>query len=192
TALKAQVSTGLMGVSGQKVDFQLIKKGIEDGMRDNNSLMSPESAQKYLQETLAIIKQQNISPDDKLNKTASEEFLAKNKLRKEVITTQSGLQYEIIKKGDGEFPTNSSKVRVLYKGSRIDGSIYDENLKSEQTMAFKLSEVIKGWTEAIQLMPVGSKFKVYIPQELAYGEAKHGDIKPFSALIFEIELLGIE
>ena len=192
TALKAQVSTGLMGVSGHKVDFQLIKKGIEDGMRDNNSLMSPANSQKYLQETLAKIKQQTISPEDKLNKTASEEFLKNNKLRKEVITTQSGLQYEIIKKGDGAFPTNSSKVRVLYKGSRIDGSIFDENLKSDQTMAFKLSDVIKGWTEAIQLMPVGSKFKVYIPQELAYGQAKHGDIKPFSALIFEIELLGIE
>lgn len=192
SALKAQASTGLMGISGQKVDFQLIKKGIDDGMRDNNSLMSPTNSQKYLQETTAKIKQQNISPEDKLNKTASEAFLAKNKLRKEVITTQSGLQYEIIKKGDGEIPTNSSKVRVLYKGSKIDGSIFDENLKSDQPKAFKLSDVIKGWTEALQLMPVGSKFKVYIPQELAYGHVKHGDIKPFSALIYEIELLGIE
>ncbi len=192
TALKAQASTGLMGISGQKVDFQLIKKGINDGMRDNNSLMSPANSQKYLQETTAKIKQQNISPEDKLNKTTSEAFLAKNKLRKEVLTTQSGLQYEIIKKGVGEIPTNSSKVRVLYKGSKIDGSIFDENLKSGQPMAFKLSDVIKGWTEALQLMPVGSKFKVYIPQELAYGHVKHGDIKPFSALIYEIELLGIE
>jgi len=192
TALKTQVSIGLMGNSSLKVDFQLIKKGIEAGMRDNNSLISPASAQKYLQETMVKIGQQNISPEDKLNKTASEEFLAKNKLRKEVITTQSGLQYEIIKKGAGAFPTNSSKINILYKGSRIDGSIFDEKLKSDQTMAFKLSEVIKGWTEAIQLMPVGSKFKIYIPQQLAYGHIKHGDIKPFSALIFEIELLSIE
>lgn len=192
TALKTQVSTGLMGVSGHKVDFQLIKKGIEDGMRNNNSLMSAESSQKYLQETLAKIKQQNISPEDKLNKTASEEFLAKNKLRKEVITTQSGLQYEIIKKGDGEFPIETSNVKVTYIGKKTDGTIFDDRSKPEQALVFKLSETIKGWTEAIQLMPVGSKFKVYIPQELAYAQAKHGDIKPFSALIFEIELLGIE
>lgn len=192
TSLKAQANTGLMGIPNIKVEFQLIRKGVEDGMRDNNSLMSPASSQKYLQESTAKISQQNISSEDKLNKTASEEFMAKNKLRKEVITTQSGLQYEIIKKGNGEFPSNSSKVKVLYKGSRIDGSTFDEKSKSDQTIAFKLSEAIKGWTEALQLMPVGSKFKVYIPQELAYGNVKHGNIKPFSALIYEIELLSIE
>jgi FKBP-type peptidyl-prolyl cis-trans isomerase FklB len=192
TTLKAQASTGLMGIPSIKVEFQLIRKGVEDGMRDNNSLMSPASSQKYLQETMLKINQQKTSPEDKLNKTACEEFLAKNKLRKEVITTHSGLQYEIIKKGNGALPTNSSTVKVLYKGSRIDGSIFDENLKADQAMTFKLSDVIKGWTEAIQLMPVGSKFKIYVPQELAYAQVKHGEIKPFSTLIFEIELLSIE
>lgn len=192
TALKAQASTGLMGILGQKIDFQLIKKGIDDGMRDNNSLMSPASSQKYLQETMDKIKQQNISPEDKLNKTASEAFLAKNKLRKEVITTQSGLQYEILKKGKGLLPVETSNVKVTYLGKKTDGTIFDDRSKPEQALVFKLSETIKGWTEGIQLMPVGSKFKLYIPQDLAYGNLKHLEIKPFSALIFEIELLGIE
>ncbi|MFT3754318.1 MAG: FKBP-type peptidyl-prolyl cis-trans isomerase [Paludibacter sp.] len=192
SALKTQSSTGLMGIPSIKVDFPLIKKGIDDGMRDNNSLMSPASSQKYLQETLAKISQQNISPEDKLNKTASEEFMAKNKLRKEVITTQSGLQYEILKKGKGLMPVETSNVKVTYLGKKTDGTIFDDRSKPEQALVFKLSETIKGWTEALQLMPVGSKFKVYIPQELAYGNVKHGDIKPFSALIYEIELLSIE
>ena len=154
--------------------------------------MTPESSQRYLKETIAKISQQNLSPEDRLNKTACEEFLAKNKLRKEVITTQSGLQYEIIKQGNGAFPTKSSRVNVLYKGSKIDGSIFDDRTELKQATIFLLSETIKGWIEAIQLMPVGSKFKIYIPQELAYGNIKHGDIKPFSALIFEIELRSIE
>ena len=192
TALKAQVSTGLMGISSLKVDFQLIREGLEDGMRNNNILMTPESSQRYLQGTMVKISQQNLSPEDRLNKTACEEFLAKNKLRKEVITTQSGLQYEIIKQGNGAFPTKSSRVNVLYKGSKIDGSIFDDRTELKQATVFLLSETIKGWIEAIQLMPVGSKFKIYIPQELAYGIVKTGEIKPYSAPIFEIELLSIE
>jgi len=191
-SLKAELTTGLMDLSFVKVDFQLIRKGLEDGMRNNNFLMTPESSQRYLQATFAVISQQNLSPEDRLNKTACEEFLVKNKLRKDVITTPSGLQYEIIKQGNGAFPTKLSRVKVLYKGSKIDGSIFDDRTELKQATNFLLSETIKGWIEAIQLMPVGSKFKIYIPQELAYGNIKQGDIKPFSTLIFDIELLSIE
>ena len=191
-ALKAQVSTGLMDYSSLKVDLKTIRKGLEDGLRNNSSIISAENAQKYLQETLGKISQQNISPEDKLNKIACEEFLAKNKLRKGVITTKSCLQYEILKKGNGATPSETSKVKVLYLGRKIDGTVFDDMSKSNQAIVFELSETIKGWIEAIQLMQVGSKFIFYIPQELAYGNIKQGDIKPFSALIFEIELLSIE
>jgi len=192
TALKAQISTGLMGVPSLKIDFQIIKKGLEDGLRDDYSLMSPENSQRYLQVTMVKIRQQNLSPEDKFNKAACEEFLSKNKLRKEVITTQSGLQYEIIKKGNDIFPSEASRVKVLYLGKKIDGTVIDDRSKPDQAIVFKLSETIKGWIEAIQLMSVGSKFKIYIPQELAYGIIKKGEIKPYSALIFDIELLSIE
>ena len=191
-ALKAQSSTGLMGVSTLKIDFQLIRKGLEDGLRNNNSLMSPESAQSYLQATMIKIKQQNLSSEDKLYKTACEEFLAKNKLRKEVITTKSGLQYEILKKGDGVMPKTTDNVKVLYLGSKIDGTVFEDKTKPENALTFKLSDTIKGWLEALQIMQVGSRYKIYVPQELAYGTMKQGDIKPYSTLIFEIELLSIE
>ena len=192
TSLKGQLATGLMQYAIIKVDFQLLRKGLEDGMRDIFIYMTPEISQKYLQETLVKINLNNISHDDELNKTACEEFLAKNKLREEVITTQSGLQYEVIKKGIGAFPTGSSRVKVLYLGRKIDGTIFDDRSKPDQAIVFKLSETIKGWMEGILLMQVGSKFRIYIPQELAYGIVRSGVIKPYSALIFEIELLSIE
>lgn len=191
-ALKAQVSTGLMDYSSLKVDFETVRKGLDDGLRNNISIISAEDAQRYLQETLTKISLQNISPEDNLNKTVCENFLTKNKLRKGVITTDSGLQYEILKKGKGEKPTETSNVKVLYLGKKIDGTVFDDMSKPEQKTTFNLSDVIKGWTEAIQLMPVGSKFRIYIPQELAYGNMKTGEIKPYSALIYEIELLNIE
>jgi len=192
TALKAQASTGLMGNPSLKIDFQLIKKGLDDGLRNNNSLMTPESAQRYLQATMTKISKKNLSPEDKLNKTAGEEYLTKNKLRKEVITTKSGLQYEILKKGDGVIPKATDNVKVLYVGSKIDGTVFDDKTQPEQALTSKLSNTIKGWIEALQIMQVGSKFKIYVPQELAYGAMKQGDIKPYSTLIFEIELLSIE
>src|ERR1035437_5457537 len=114
SAMKAQVSIGLMGNPSLKIDFQLIKKGLDDGLRNNNSLLSAQSAQRYLQETMTKISQQNLSPEDKLNKTACEEFLTKNKLQKGVITTKSGLQFEILNKGNGEFPLETSSVKVTY------------------------------------------------------------------------------
>lgn len=192
SALKAQVTTGLIDISGIKVDIEIIKKGLDDGLRNNFSVISAEGAQRYLQETINKISQENISPEDKLNKTACEEFLAKNKLREGVITTASGLQYEILKKGNGATPSETSKVKVLYVGRKIDGTVFDDMSKSNQAIVFELSETIKGWIEAIQLMQVGSKFRIYIPQELGYGIVKTSEIQPYSALIFEIELLSIE
>ena len=121
------------------------------------------------------------------NKAAGEKFLAG------VKTTASGLQYKIIKEGNGEIPTDSSTVKVNYRGTLIDGTEFDSSYKRNEPASFPANRVIKGWTEALTMMPVGSKWEVYIPYDLAYGENQSGQlIKPFSALVFEIELLEIE
>lgn len=123
-----------------------------------------------------------------------EDFLAKNKKRPEVTTTASGLQYEILKKAEnpGAMPTAASTVKVHYHGTNVDGSVFDSSVERGQPIEFPLSRVIKGWTEGLQYMHVGDKFKFYIPQDLAYGERPGSPkIKPFSALIFEVELLDI-
>jgi FKBP-type peptidyl-prolyl cis-trans isomerase FklB len=118
-------------------------------------------------------------------------FLAQNKERAGVKVTESGIQYEVIKMGTGEKPTAASTVRVHYTGSLMDGKEFDSSLKGEP-VEFPLASVIPGWTEALQLMPVGSKFRIWLPAELAYGANGMGeDIKPFSTLIFDVELLGI-
>ena len=122
----------------------------------------------------------------------NEAFLATNKDKTGVIVTPSGLQYEVIKMGTGPKPTENSTVKVHYVGTLIDGTEFDSSVRREEPVQFPVSGVIQGWTEALQLMPVGSKFKLYIPESLAYGSSQAGaDIKPFSTLIFEVELLEI-
>ena len=123
----------------------------------------------------------------------SDEFLAENKAKEGVVTTPSGLQYKIITKGNGAVPADSSKVKVNYKGTLIDGTEFDSSYKRNEPATFRANQVIKGWTEALTMMPVGSKWELYIPYDLAYGSRETGSqIKPFSTLIFEVELLGIE
>ncbi len=125
-------------------------------------------------------------------RSAGERFLAENGQRIGVITTASGLQYEVIKAGDGPKPVATDKVTVHYHGTLIDGKVFDSSVERGMPITFGVQEVIKGWTEALQLMPVGSKWRVYIPSGLAYGEqGAGGDIGPNEALIFDIELLNI-
>jgi FKBP-type peptidyl-prolyl cis-trans isomerase FklB len=127
------------------------------------------------------------------NRVEGEKFLAANKLKDSVITTASGLQYKVMKMGDGPKPTAADKVKTHYHGTLINGEIFDSSVQRGEPVSFPVSGVIPGWIEALQLMPVGSKFKLYIPQELAYGVRGGGQtIKPYSALIFEVELLAIE
>ncbi len=122
----------------------------------------------------------------------NESFLAGNKSKEGVIVTPSGLQYEVIKMGTGPKPTMSSMVKVHYTGTLIDGTEFDSSIKRNEPTEFPVSGVIPGWSEALQLMPVGSKFRVFIPENLAYGASQAGEIiKPFSTLIFEVELLEI-
>ena len=127
------------------------------------------------------------------NKDAGEQYLAKNKTRSGVTTLADGMQYEILKAGDGPKPKLTDEVLVHYHGTLIDGSIFDSSVDRGQPISFPLNGVIQGWTEILQLMPVGSKWKVYIPYQLAYGDRAAGPmIKPYSTLIFEIELLSIK
>jgi len=122
---------------------------------------------------------------------AGEEFLAKNKAIEGVVVTESGLQYEIIKEGNGPRPTINNEVKVHYVGSLLDGTVFDSSVERGEPAVFGVGQVIKGWTEALQLMTVGSKWKLYIPYDIAYGTRDMGEIKPFSMLIFEVELLEI-
>lgn len=126
------------------------------------------------------------------NKAAGEKFLAENAKKEGVKTTPSGLQYKIIKEGNGAVPTDSSTVKVNYKGTLIDGIQFDSSYDRKEPFKTRANQVIKGWTEALTMMPVGSKWELYIPQELAYGAHEVSQIKPFSALIFEVELIDIE
>lgn len=122
-------------------------------------------------------------------KKQNEDFLAKNKGKEGIQTTASGLQYKIITKGTGAIPADTSRVKVNYKGTLIDGTEFDS---SKEPITLAVSRVIPGWTEALKMMPVGSKWELYIPQELGYGAQEAGKIKPFSTLIFEVELVDIE
>ena len=155
--------------------------------------MTKEEAQTFMQTQMDAVKAKAMEKKYADNKAAGEKFLAENKTKEGVVTTPSGLQYKIITKGTGEIPADSSKVKVNYKGTLIDGTEFDSSYKRKEPATFRANQVIKGWTEALTMMPVGSKWELYIPQELAYGARETGGpIKPFSTLIFEVELVGIE
>ena len=127
------------------------------------------------------------------NIAAANEFLAQNKTNDDVQETSSGLQYQILTKGDGTVhPSAKSTVTVHYHGTLLDGTVFDSSVERKEPISFPLNRVIRGWTEGVQLMVVGDKFKFFIPSKLAYGNSPAGTIKPGSLLIFEVELLGIE
>jgi FKBP-type peptidyl-prolyl cis-trans isomerase FklB len=143
---------------------------------------------------MSLFDKLNKAKEEKLaaNLKAGEEFLEKNKQRPEVHTTPSGLQYEVLKEGSGPKPKATDKVKCHYHGTLIDGTIFDSSVQRGQPATFPLNMVIKGWTEALQLMPVGSKYRLFLHPNLAYGERQTGSvIGPNSTLIFDVELLGI-
>ena len=166
--------------------------GFIAGVKGDDAKMDMQFAQTYAQTGIERVKEKATMEQYGENKAAGEAFLAENKTKEGVQTTESGLQYKVITVGTGEVPTSSSKVKVNYKGTLINGEEFDSSYKRNEPATFGASQVIKGWTEALTMMPVGSKWELYIPQELAYGSRNQGKIKPFSALIFEVELLGIE
>ena len=150
--------------------------------------MTSQAAQAYVQTYFM----EASARDAKKTKEEGEKFLAENKSKKDVFTTESGLQYQVVTEGTGDKPTATDKVKVHYTGTLLDGTKFDSSVDRGEPMEFPVNGVIKGWTEVLQLMPVGSKYIVWIPSDLAYGERGAGqDIKPNSTLKFEIELLEI-
>ena len=181
------------GDSTKTISKENFLAGFIAGTLEKGGLMTMETAQAYTQTAMEAIKAKAMEEKYADNKAAGEKFLAENKTKEGVVTTPSGLQYKIITKGTGEIPADSSKVKVNYKGTLIDGTEFDSSYKRKEPATFRANQVIKGWTEALTMMPVGSKWELYIPQELAYGARETGGpIKPFSTLIFEVELVGIE
>ena len=183
--IKVQEAQGLIGEPSLATDFVLIKQGFINGLLGFTEQMDGTQAGEYIQTTMNNIKYGTVKED-------GEKFLAENALKEGVTTTESGLQYEVIKMGKGKKPSATDKVKVHYHGTLIDGTVFDSSVERGEPITFGLNQVIKGWTEGVQLMPIGSKFKFYIPQELGYGAQNAGSIPPYSTLIFEVELLGIE
>ena len=166
--------------------------GFLTGVAKVKGAMTKEEAQEYMTKQMDTIKEKAIAEKYADNKAAGEKFLAENKEKEGVITLPSGLQYKVIKEGKGAKPTETDRVKVNYRGTLIDGKEFDSSYKRNEPATFRANQVIKGWTEALTMMPVDSKWELYIPSELAYGTRETGgDIKPFSTLIFEVELLEI-
>ena len=180
------------GDSTKTISKDNFMAGFIAGTLEKGGVMTMEAAQEYTRTAMETIKAKAMEEKYADNKAAGEKFLAENKTKEGVKTTESGLQYKVITDGKGEIPADTCKVKVNYKGTLIDGTEFDSSYKRNEPATFRANQVIKGWTEALTMMPVGSKWELYIPQELAYGSRESGQIKPFSTLIFEVELVGIE
>lgn len=177
---------------GVKLDIESFKQGVIDGMAGQNKFTDQQMQEIFMQFQEDLQAQQvNIANEEKAKGKA---FLEANKKNKDVVETASGLQYKVITMGTGEKPGPTSKVTVKYTGSLIDGTVFDSTDKNGgEPISFGLNQVIRGWTEGLQLMPVGSKFTFYIPSDLAYGDNGAGGMIPGGAtLIFDIELLSFE
>jgi len=173
------------------IDVSAVQQGIADAFSATESKVSMDDLNAAFKE---INERMQAAAAEKAGVMAQEgeAYLAENAKREGVTTTASGLQFEVITQGDGEKPTAESTVRVHYHGTLIDGSIFDSSVDRGQPAEFPVGGVIKGWTEALQLMPTGTKYKLHIPHHLAYGEqGAGGAIAPFAALVFEVELLEI-
>ncbi|MGA2922656.1 MAG: FKBP-type peptidyl-prolyl cis-trans isomerase [Candidatus Sulfotelmatobacter sp.] len=177
-------------------DTAILARGLKDGLSGGKTLLTDEEAQaaiKAVQEEIGKQQQEKMQQASAANKKEGDSFLAANKGKEGVVTLPSGLQYKILKEGTGPKPTASDTVVCNYRGTSIKGTEFDSSSKRGQPATFPVSGVIKGWTEALQLMPVGSKWQLFIPSELAYGDrGAGGDIGPGSTLIFEVELLSIQ
>ncbi|EJW90471.1 peptidylprolyl isomerase [gut metagenome] len=182
------------GDSTKTISKENILAGFIAGTFKNHSVMTMQQADMYTRIAPETIKAKAVAERYAEYKVENEKFLADNKTKEGIKTTASGLQYKVIKEGKGEIPSETSRVKVHYKGTLIDGTEFDSSYKREKPAVFGVKQVIKGWSEALMMMPVGSKWELYIPQELAYGDSQTGtgQIKPFSTLIFEVELLDIE
>lgn len=175
------------GIKGLEIDDFI--KGINDVFNEAKPAIAFDDAQRLLQAYFKDLQAEKFE----MNKQVGEEFLRINKEKRGVVTLPSGLQYEVLKTGDGQKPGPNDKVRCHYHGTLIDGRVFDSSIERGQPAVFGVSQVIRGWTEALQLMNVGSKWRLFIPSDMAYGAHGAGEaIEPNMTLIFDVELLGIE
>jgi len=177
---------------GKTLSASLLAKSIINSSLGKTDLAGEDAAKEF-QKRMEARHAENKEAMYGANRLAGEKFLQENKLKEGVVTLPSGLQYKVLTEGKGEKPKATDKVEVNYEGRLIDGTVFDSSYDRNKPSSFRVNQVIKGWTEALKLMPVGSEWEIYIPQELAYGEREQGNkIKPYSALIFTVELLSIE
>lgn len=206
-AIGLNMATGLKGnisKSFEEANIDLIEQGFLNGIDSTNLLIEQDKLQtviqSYFQKKQLAEQEKQREKDLKMAeekfgdvKAAGEKFLEENMTKEGVEITESGLQYIVMKEGSGEKPTVASNVKVHYHGTLIDGTVFDSSIDRGKPSQFGVGQVIPGWTEGLQLMSVGSKYKFFIPQDIAYGAfpRQGGGIKPFSALVFEVELLEI-
>ena len=188
-AIGLSMGQNLMGSGVTSLDYADLAAGIKDVLEKNQPQISYQEAQQVLGKFFSEL-EEKIAGEAK---AAGEAFLAENAKREGVKVTESGLQYEVLEATIGQKPKATDKVCVHYEGTLIDGTVFDSSYKRGESITFGLNQVIKGWTEGLQLMSIGSKYKLYLPYQLAYGERGAGaNIPPYAALIFTVELLGIE
>ena len=172
------------------LDLNFLKDGIQDVFEQKELKINPPEANGLIQ---AYLEEANTAAFGE-NKEQGIAFLKENKIKEGILSTESGLQYEIIEEGKGDKAGATDNLTVHYQGTLIDGTVFDSSTERGTPASFGVNQVIPGWTEALQLMSIGAKFRLYIPQELAYGANPHpgGPIKPYSALIFDVELIEIK
>ena len=186
----AQFRQMMEGAPGEPMNMDDLLAGFEVALKNDSAAMrmTPQAAQAFIQTYFMQVQTREANA----NKEEGEKFLEENKTKKDVFTTESGLQYQVVTEGTGEKPTEKDRVKVHYTGTLLDGTKFDSSVDRGEPAEFPVNGVIKGWTEILQLMPVGSKYIVWVPSELAYGERGAGsDIGPNKTLKFEIELLEI-
>jgi FKBP-type peptidyl-prolyl cis-trans isomerase FklB len=188
-AVGMSIGESLKAQNLEDIDTKKLSLAMDTIFKNQDPLFTPEEANSIIQ---AYLDTKKYAAYGSL-KLEGEKFLKNNKSNKDIQTTESGLQYEIIKSGNGKRPSKVDSVSVHYHGTLIDGTVFDSSVERGTPASFGVHQVIPGWTEALQLMDIGSKYRLFIPQELAYGANPHpgGPIQPFSALIFEVELLEI-
>lgn len=183
------IGQSLQGQNLEAIDLDSFVSGIKDVFHGGGLKMTPEEANATIQNYLTAVNEEKFA----VNKVEGAAFLSANAQKDGVTSLESGLQYEVVTEGSGEIPSETSQVTVHYHGTLTDGTIFDSSIERGDPATFGVNQVIKGWTEALQLMPVGSKWRLYIPENLAYGASPHpeGPIKPYMALVFDVELISI-
>jgi FKBP-type peptidyl-prolyl cis-trans isomerase FklB len=177
--------------STKTISMKNFMAGFISGTTGKKGLMTVQQAQTVAQVKMMAVKSREMEKQYGANKEAGEKFLFENKKKAGVKVLPSGVQYKVLKEGNGPIPKDTSMVKVNYEGRTIDGKVFDSSYKRKEPISLRANQVIKGWTEVLTHMPVGSAWEIYVPQNLAYGDREQGNIKPFSVLVFKIELIGL-